>query len=218
MPTNEKENELDSAFEQFGKQLKAKVKAKDPTKDTDFRIRLETIADKTPSDSSLLEEAEPRLQQLKEEFHFEIQVPQTPQDHVVHLLATSQPSTAISGPIAAADVYAQIHATEEYRGLSNKAFHKLLKKLEKDGVLQLTEIKGTLVLQLRSEFLSEDEATILGIAARKEGKASLEAIMLSTQWPQARVRFALESLITKNLMVPKKSFVSGTRYEVTEER
>ena len=80
------------------------------------------------------------------------------------------------------------------------------------------EVKGTLVLQLRSEFLSEDEATILGIATRKEGKASLEAIMLSTKWPQARVRLALEALITKKLMVPKKSFVSGTRYEVTEKQ
>jgi hypothetical protein len=124
----------------------------------------------------------------------------------------------LGGPIAAADVYGQIHGTKQHRGLSSKAFHKLLKKLEKEGVLQLTEVKGTLVLQLRSEFLSEDEATILRIAARKDGKASLEAIMLSTQWPQARVRLALKALIDKNMMKPKKSFVSGTRYEVTEKR
>ena len=218
MPTNEKENELDQAFEQFGKRLKAKAKAEDPTKDADLRARLESIDEKAPADSILFEEAVPRLQELKEEFHFEIQVPQTPQDHVVHLLATAQPTTAVEGPLAAADLYTQIHATEEHRGLSSKAFHKLLKKLEKERVIQITEVKGTLVVQLRSEFLSEDEATILGIAARKEGKASIEAIMLSTQWSQARVRLALEALISKNMMVPKKSFVSGTRYEVTEKR
>ena len=217
MPTNEKEKDLDQAFEQFGKQLKAKVKAKDPTKDAEFRTRLEAIDDQAPADSTLFKAAEPRLQQLKEEFHFEVQVPQTPQDHVVHLLATSEPPTAIAGPLAAADLYAQIHATEQHRGLSSKAFHKLLKKLEKNGVVQISEVKGTLVLQLRSEFLTEDETTILRIAARKEGKASLEEIMLSTQWPQARVRLALEALITKNMMQLKKSFVNGTRYEVTEK-
>lgn len=218
MPTNEKEKDLDQAFEQFGKQLKARVKAKDPTKDTEFRTRLETVDDQAPADSILFEAAKSRLQQLKEEFHFEVQVPQTPQDHVVHLLATSEPPTTFAGPLAAADLYAQIHATEQHRGLSSKAFHKLLKKLEKDGVVQISEVKGTLVLQLRSEFLTEDEATILRIAARKEGKASLEEIMLSTQWPQARVRLALEALITKNMMKLKKSFVDGTRYEVAEKR
>ena len=78
MPTHEKENELDQAFEQFRKQLKAKIRAKDPTEDTDFRTRLESIDDATPADSTLFREAEPRLRQLKEEFHFEVQVPQTP--------------------------------------------------------------------------------------------------------------------------------------------
>jgi len=217
MPTNEKEKDLDQAFEQFGKQLKAKVKAKEPTKDAEFQTRLETINDQIPKNSILFEEAEPRLQKLKAEFHFEIQIPQTPQEHVVHLLATSESPTAFAGPLAAADLYAQIHATEQHHGLSSKAFHKLLKRLEKEGVIQLSEVKGTLVLQLRSEFLSEDEATILRVAARKEGKASLEAIMLSTQWSQARVRLALEALIAKNMMVTKKSFVSGTQYEVTEK-
>jgi hypothetical protein len=217
MPTNERENDLDQAFRQFGKQLRAKVKAKDPTKNADLQARLESIDDQTPSNSILFEQAEPRLHQLKEEFHFEVQIPQTPQDHVVHLLAASQAASTIEGPLAAADVYAQIHGSEQHRGLSMKAFHKFLKKLEKDGVIQLAEVKGTLVLQLCSEFLTEDESTILGIAARKEGKASLEAIMLSTQWPQARVRLALEALIAKDLMVIKKSFVSGTRYQVTEK-
>lgn len=216
MPVNDNsENNLDKAFEQFGKRLRAKAKEQDPTKDIELQSRLEKINDQAPLKSDLFAAAESRLTQLKEEFHFELQTPQTPRDLIVHLLATPELSGVVKQPIPAADVYTQIHQTEQYRKLSSKAFYKLLKQLEKDEVLQLLEVKGTLVVQLKSEFLSEDESVILGIAARKRGRASLEEIMLSTQWPQTRVRLALESLIAKNMVTAKKSIVNGTRYQAS---
>ena len=101
--------------------------------------------------------------------------------------------------------------------VSKKEFEKTLKRLNKDNTVQLKEIQGTLVIKLHDEFLSEDEAAILNVAARKDGKTSLEQIMLSTGWTQARVRIALDLLIAKKMIVQKKSFTRGTQYQLSDE-
>ena len=116
-----------------------------------------------------------------------------------------------------ADLFSETHEVEQFRKISQKEFQKTLKQLEKAGTIQLKEIQGTLVVKLHDEFLSEDEATILDVATRKDGKASLEQIMLSTGWTQARVRIALEALISKKMVLRKTSFTRGTRYQVTSD-
>ena len=61
----------------------------------------------------------------------------------------------------------------------------------------LNVTRPDVIASMHDEFLSEDAATILDIAARKGGKVTLEQIMLTTQWSQARVTIALNSLMTK---------------------
>jgi hypothetical protein len=217
MPSEQEDNgDLDKAFQQFGKRLKKKESESDPHKDVELRARLEDVDGHKPSKTPLFSEADSRLQQLKEEFHIEVHSPQTLHEQIVHLLAQERGSGTQDATVTAADLYSRIHETERFNQLSSKEFQKALKQLEKD-VIQVSEIKGTLLVRMRDEFLSEDAATILDIAARKGGKVSLEQIMLTTQWSQARVTIALNSLMTKKMVTQKKSFVGGTRFQVSEE-
>ncbi len=218
MPSEQDDNsELDEAFQRYRKRLKKKASESEPTKDAELRSRLEALDDQAPSKTRLFSDADSRLQQLKEEFHIEIQTPQTLPEQIVHLLAQARRSGTQDGTMSAADLYSRIHETDRFNQLSNKEFQKALKQLEKDEMVQVSEIQGTLLVRMHDEFLSEDAATILDIAARKGGKVTLEQIMLTTQWSQARVTIALDSLMAKKMVTQKKSFVSGTRYQVKEE-
>ena len=218
MPSEQDDNgELDEAFQRYSKRLKKKASESEPIKDAGLRTRLEAINDHAPSKTPLFSDADSRLQQLKEEFHIEVQIPQTLPEQIVHLLAKERRSGTQAGTMSAADLYSRIHETDRFNQLSNKEFQKTLKQLEKDEMVQISEIQGTLLVRMHDEFLSEDAATILDIAARKGGKVTLEQIMLTTQWSQARVTIALNSLMAKKMVTQKKSFVSGTRYQVTEE-
>lgn len=211
MPSEE--NDVDEAYSRFGKRLKSKEAAQHPTKDEELRKRLEEVDRQAPSKSKLFVDADTRLEQLKEEFHIEVQKPQTLQEYIIYLLA--QDLTAPT--IAVADLYSKIHQMDQYKRLSRKEFQKQLQQLEKEETVQLSEVQGTLVIQLRDEFLSEDEATILDIAVRKSGKVSMEQIMVSTGWTQVRTQFALDSLVSKKMVAQKKSFTRGTRYQVTND-
>lgn len=218
MPSEQDDNsELDEAFQQYAKHLKKKASKREPTKDAELRTRLEAIDDHAPSKTRLFSDVDSRLEQLKEEFHIEVQTPQTLPEQIVHLLAQERRSGSQDGTMSAADLYSRIHEIDRFNQLSNKEFQKALKQLEKDEMVQVNEIQGTLLVRIPDEFLSEDAATILDIAARKGGKVTLEQIMLTTQWSQARVSIALNSLMAKKMVTQKKSFVSGTRYQVTEE-
>ena len=218
MPSEEDDNsDLDEAFQRYSKRLKKKASDSEPIKDAELLSRLEAIDDHAPSKTPLFSDADSRLQQLKEEFHIQVQTPQTLPEQIVHFLAQERRSGTQEGTMSAADLYSRIHETDRFNQLSNKEFKKALKQLEKDEMVQVSEIRGTLLVRMHDEFLSEDAATILDIAARKGGKVTLEQIMLTTQWSQARVTIALDSLMAKKMVTQKKSFVSGTRYQVTEE-
>ena len=218
MPSEQEDNgDLDKAFQQFGKRLKKKESESDPNKDAELRTRLEDVDGHAPSKSPLFSDADSRLQQLKEEFHIEVHSPQTLHEQIVHLLAQERGSGTQDATVTAADLYSRIHETDRFNQLSSKEFQKALKQLEKDEVVQVSEIKGTLLVRMCDEFLGEDEVTILDIAARKGGKVSLEQIMLTTHWSQARVTIALNALMAKKMVMQKKSFVGGTRFQVSEE-
>ncbi|MFX1582013.1 MAG: hypothetical protein ACFFCJ_07305 [Promethearchaeota archaeon] len=214
MPSEEKD--LDEAYSRYGKRLKDKMAAQDPIKDEELRARLEQVDRHSPAKSKLFADSEARLQHLKEEFFIEVQVPQTLQEHIVHLLAQGHEGELSGTTVSVADLYTEIHDVNEYRKVSRKKFEKALKQLEKNETVQLSEVKGTRVVKLRSQFLSEDEAAILDVAARKDGKASIEQIMVSTGWTQARVQIALDALISKKMVAKKKSFTRGTRYQLSE--
>ncbi len=211
------ENDLDEAYARFSKRLKAKAAESDPTKDATLRGHLEEIDKKTPEKSQLFADAELRLKRLKDEFQIEIQTPQTLQEHIIFLLSQGQIATPPGTPVTMADLYSEIHEVDKFRTLSNKEIRKTLKQLEKADVVHLSEIQGTHIVRLHNEFMSDDEAAILDIAARKAGKVSVEQIMLSTQWPQARVQIALDLLVAKKLVILKRSFTRGTRYQVPEK-
>lgn len=217
MPSEHDNNtDFDEAYDRFGKRLKQKVTDRDPTKDSDLRDRLEDVDTQAPTKSPFFSDAAARLHLLKEDFQIEVQSPQTIQEHIIHLLTHQRSESTLDSTLTVADLYAQLHELDDFKKLSNKNLRKTLKHLEKDEMVQLSEIRGVLVVRLREEFLSEDEATILDIAARKGGKISLEQVMVSTKWSQARVQLALESLIAKEMVIPKKGFIRGTRYEVPD--
>ncbi len=215
MPSEE--NNLDEAYSRYSKRLKSKVAAEDPSKDEQLRARVEEVDRQAPSKSKLFTDEEARLEQLREDFHIEVQVPNTLQEYVLYSLAQEQVIRPSGTTISVADLYSGIHEIEQFRKISRKELQKTLDRLEKEEAIRLSEIQGTLVVRLRDEFLSEDEATILDIATRKDGKVSREQIMLSTGWPQARVRTALDALIVKKMIVQKKSFTRGTRYQVSND-
>lgn len=215
MPSEE--NDLDEAYSRYGKRLKSKEAAQDPTKDEELRTRLEHVDRQSSKESKLFTESATRLEQLKEEFQIEVHIPQTLPEYMVYLLAQGHVSDPSTTTVTMADLFSETHEVEQFRKTSQKEFQRTLKQLEKEGTIQLKEIQGTLVVKLCDEFLSEDEATILDVAARKDGKASLEQIMLSTGWTQARVQIALEALISKKMVVRKTSFTRGTRYQVSDD-
>jgi hypothetical protein len=215
MPSEEKD--LDEAFSRYRKRLKDKMAARDPVKDDELRERLEEVDRHSPEKSELFADSEARLQQLIEEFHIEVQVPQTLQEYIVYLLAQGHVGEPSSTTVSVADLYTEIHDVNEYRKVSRKDFEKALKQLEKNRTVHLSEVQGTRIVKLHSQFLSEDEAAILDVTARKDGKASIEQIMVSTGWTQARVQIVLDALISKNMVVKKKSFTRGTRYQLSED-
>ncbi len=218
MPGEEKkQNDFDEAYQRFGKRLKEKAAEKAPAKDANLRAQIKEINAQKTSKAAIFSEEESRIQQLIEEFEIEIQRPETLEEHIVYLLAQNKANSSKESTWSAADLYSQIHEIGQHRGLSSKEFQKTLKRMEKNNVVQLEAIQRTLIVRIRNEFLSEDEAAILNVATRKGGKASLEQIMVSTQFTQARVQIALDALVAKKMVVQKKSFTKGTRYHISEE-
>jgi hypothetical protein len=217
--TAEKNNddELDEAFRRFGKQLKEREIERHPTKDEALRERVEQIDAEAPHRSKLFAESEETLQRLKKDFQIVVIQPKTLHDNLIYLLTRRHVLGPSESTIAAADLYTKIHEIPDFAGISTKAFRKSLKKLEKKQILHLHESEGVLLIRLRQEFLSDDEAELLDIAARKGGAISLEEAMLATQWPLARVRTAIEALLAKKMIAEKRGFVHGTRFHVTEE-
>lgn len=210
------DEELDEAFRRFGKQIKEKEAERHPTKDDELRARIEQIDAEAPQRSKLFAESEETLQRLKRDFHIVVQPPKTLDDLLIYLLSRRRALGQSESTITAADLYTKLHDTPDFSSVSTKAFRKALTKLEKKQILHLHESEGVLLIRLRQEFLSDDEAELLDVAARKDGAISLEAAMLATQWPLARVRTAIEALLAKKMIAEKKGFVHGTRFHVTE--
>ena len=108
MPSEQDDNsELDEAFQRYSKRLKKKASESEPIKDAGLRTRLEAIDDRAPSKTPLFSDADSRLQQLKEEFHIEVQTPQTLPEQIVHLLAQARRSGTQDGTMSAADLYSR---------------------------------------------------------------------------------------------------------------
>lgn len=210
------DEELDEAFRRFGRQLKEKDVEHHPTKDDKLRAHIEQIDAEAPHRSKLFAESEETLQRLKRDFHIVLQPPKTLHDLLIYLLSRSRALGSSESTIAAADLYTKLHDTHDFTSVSPKAFRKALTKLEKEKVLHLHESEGVILIRLRQEFLSDDEVELLDIAARKGGAISLEAAMLATKWPLARVRTAIEALLAKKMIAEKRGFVQGTRFHVTE--
>lgn len=210
------DEELDKAFRRFGRQLKDKDVERHPTKDDELRARIEQIDEEVPHRSKLFAESEETLQRLKRDFHIVVQAPKTLHDLLIYLLSRKRALGPSESTIAAADLYTKLHDTPKFSTVSPKAFRKALTKLEKEKILHLHESEGVLLIRLRQEFLSDDEAELLDIAARKGGAISLETAMLATKWPLVRVRTAIEALMAKKMIAEKRGFVHGTRFQLTE--
>ncbi len=218
MPPEYTDDELDAAFKRFGKRLKAKEVAQDPAKTRELKTRVEELAHQAPRKAKFFAASSERLDRLQTDFEIIIQPPDTLPELIVFLLAQEKIRGKTTLTTTAVDLYTRIHEEANFPYISIKAFQKALKQLRKSEVLDLQEINDTLTLRLRQEFLSDDEATILDLAARKGGSISMEQAMVSTQWSHARVRAILETLTSKKLVVVKSSYSRGTRYQVKNPR
>jgi hypothetical protein len=212
----EENDELDEAYRRFSEHLKRTLAERDPARDVELRERFERVEAEEPHRARLFAEGEETLRQLRRDFEITLKTPSTLKEYLVYLLALERSSTARATTLPAADLYSQLLDARYFSDISIKDFQKALAQLEKDKVLILEELQGTIVIHIHQEFLSDDAAELLDVAARKGGVLSLEQAMVATGWPQARVRIALEALLEKNLVVRKRSFVHGTRFETTE--
>lgn len=211
---HEQDDEVDAAYRRFGKRLKEKTANQDVTKDPTLRARVQELDAQAPQRAELFSKAGATLQRLKADFQITLQLPTTLPEFVVYLLAQMR---GASGPtVAVADVYTQLRDSRNFSDVSFKAFRKALLQLEQKGTLKLEEQEGTLLVHLLERFMSDDEAALLDLAARKGGTVTAEQAMVSMQWPQARVRYAFEALVAKKLVVRSAGFVEGTRYRVPD--
>jgi len=157
MPANhEQDDETDEAYRRFAKQLKEKMASREPTKDPTLRTRVQELDAQAPQRAELFSQAEATLQRLKKDFQITVQPPKTLPEFVVFLLAQKRVGP---GPmVAVADVYTQVRDVREFSDVSFKAFSKVLRQLEKKDALKLEEREGTLLVHLRQQFMSDDEA------------------------------------------------------------
>ncbi len=213
----EENDELDEAYRRFSQHLKRKLTERDPARDAELRARVERVDAEAPHRVRLFAEGEETLSRLKSDFQIALKPPNNLGEYLVFLLALERSGIAKTTTIAAADLFSQLLEASYFSDVSIKDFRRALAKLEKEKVLTLHERRGTIMIRVRQEFLSDDAAELLDIAARKGGVLSLEQAMVATGWPQARVRTALETLLEKNLVVQKRSFVHGTRFQTTDQ-
>jgi len=217
MPTeHEQDDEMDAAYRRFGKQLKDKVASKDATGDSKLRARVQELDAQAPQRAELFSKAEATLQRLKDDFQITLQPPKTLSEFVVYILAQRRTKLESGSTVAVADVYTQLRDAREFSEVSFKAFRKALVQLEQKDALKLEEREGTLLVHLRQQFMSDDEAALLDLAARKGGTVTAEQAMVAMQWPQVRVRTAFDALLAKKLVVRSASLVEGTRYRVPD--
>lgn len=217
MPTeHEQDDEMDVAYRRFGKQLKDKVASRDATRDSKLRARVQELDAQAPQRAELFSKAEETLQRLKDDFQITVQPPKTLPEFVIYILAQRRTKVESGSTVAVADVYTQLRDVREFSEVSFKAFRKALVQLEQKDALKLEEREGTLLVHLRQQFMSDDEAALLDLAARKGGTVTAEQAMVAMQWPQARVRTAFDALLAKKLVVRSASFVEGTRYRVPD--
>ncbi|MFX1474262.1 MAG: hypothetical protein ACFFCO_02125 [Promethearchaeota archaeon] len=213
----EETDELDEAYRRFSQHLKSKLAERDPARDAELRARLERVDSETPHRARLFAEGEDTLRRLKSDFQITLKPPDTLEEYLVYLLTLERSSLAKPTTIAAADLYSQLHDASYFSDVSFKDFRRALAQLEKEKVLSLHESRGTVMIRIHQEFLSDDAAELLDVAARKGGALSLEQAMVATGWPQARVRTALEELLKKQLVVQTRSFVHGTQFQTTDQ-
>ncbi len=210
----EENDELDEAYRRFSQHLKRRLAERDPVRDAELRARVERIDAEAPSRTRLFAEGEETLSRLKSDFQIALRPPSNLEEYLVYLLALER--SGIATTVTAADLFSQLLEASYFSDVSIKDFRRALAKLEKEKVLTLYERQGTIMIRVHQEFLSDDAAELLDLAARKGGVLSLEQAMLATGWPQARVRTALDTLLEKNLVVQKRSFVHGTRFQTTD--
>lgn len=212
----EENDELDEAYRRFSQHLKRTLAERDPTRDAELRARFERVDSEAPHRARLFEEGEETLTQLRRDFQIALKTPSNLEEYLVYLLALERSGGARTTTLPAADLYSQLLDARYFSDISIKDFQRALAQLEKEKVLALEEQQDTIVIHIHQDFLSDDAAELLDIAARKGGVLSLEQAMLATGWTQARVRKALDTLLEKKLVVRKRSFVHGTRFETTE--
>jgi len=213
---HEQDDEMDAAYRRFGKQLKDKVANRDATRDPKLRARVQELDAQAPHRAELFTKAEATLQRLKDDFQITVQPPKTLPEFVIYILAQGRTKPDSGSTVAVADVYTQLREVRDFSEVSFKAFRKALAQLEQKDALKLEEREGTLLVHLRQQFMSDDEAALLDLAARKGGTVTAEQAMVAMQWPQARVRTAFDALLAKKLVVRSASFVEGTRYRVPD--
>jgi hypothetical protein len=218
MPPEYSNDELDAAFKRFGKRLKAQEAKQDPARTSELKARVEELARRAPQKAKLFAASSEKLDQLQTDFEIIIQPPKTLPELIVFLLAHDKIHGKSTLTTAAVDLFTRIHKESSFSHISIKDFQKALKQLTKSKVLDLKETDDTLIIRLHQEFLSDDEVAILDLAARKGGSISIEQAMVSTQWPQARVRTALDTLTSKKIVTVKSSYTRGTQYRVKNPR
>ena len=97
--------------------------------------------------------------------------------------------------------------------ISEMEFHKIIKKMEKHGLISDVEKlpTGFYMVHLHPPELTKDPVTLLQFAKGKS-EITRQELLTGLEWPEHRLSSALKFLQEKNLIKHTKSFRTGEKY------
>ncbi|MBD3406475.1 MAG: hypothetical protein GF411_10215 [Candidatus Lokiarchaeota archaeon] len=90
----------------------------------------------------------------------------------------------------------------------------ILSSMIKEGLVDgLTTLKdGIRVVQFIPVALTHDPRDLLGLAAKKDGKLTIEDVVVNLEWTEERARNAFDLLVSKGVAKLQKSYARSTIY------
>jgi hypothetical protein len=98
--------------------------------------------------------------------------------------------------------------------VTKKEVESLLRSMTKEGLFPgLTDVdSGTRLVEFIPVELTDDPHQVLELAASREGRLTIEDIVVSLDWTEERVNNAMDLLVERGVAKLQKSYSSSTQY------
>ncbi|MFX1484275.1 MAG: hypothetical protein ACFFCP_13930 [Promethearchaeota archaeon] len=99
-------------------------------------------------------------------------------------------------------------------GTNPDEIEEIVGEMTKEGLIQgLSTIEGgALMVEFVPVALTDDPQQILSLAAKKDGRLSIEDAVVNLSWTEERVKNALELLMSNGVVKEQKSYSKSTQY------